>query len=408
MKLLTKTNRLSFIWIIPVIIIGSSFCYYMIQYIVYEEADEYLKYEMNRIVAYYNEFEDLPDNHSVVTIIDDLKYDKPKFKDTLILETEDNEMVPYRELYFTIQHKGIYKTILLRHLLVGNDDIFEGTIFIIIGLILLITSAFLFMTNYTSQKVWKPFYDTLHKIVGYKTNDSIPNFEKTSIDEFNSLNQTLENLLNKIQSDFKRTKEFNENASHELQTHLSVIRANSELLLNDADFKNHQIIEKIFQTTLKLSRTQSSLLLLSKIGNQEFSNQDRVNFKESIDSSLALFMELIHIRKINLELSLKDCFTIIDSGLAEILINNLIKNAVKHNIEGGFISISTTTNTICIENSGNYYTQFPNQLMERFQTGYQGNMGIGLAIVKQICDLYNFKIFYNISENNVHRFEIIL
>ena len=115
MKLLTKTNRLSFIWIIPVIIIGSIFCYYMIQYIVYEEADEYLKYEMNRIVAYHNEFEDLPDNHSVVAVIDDKKFDKPHFKDTLILETEDNEMVPYRELYFTIEHKGIHKTILLRH-----------------------------------------------------------------------------------------------------------------------------------------------------------------------------------------------------------------------------------------------------------------------------------------------------
>lgn len=408
MKLLTKTNRLSFIWIIPVIIIGSIFCYYMIQYIVYEEADEYLKYEMNRIVAYHNEFEDLPDNHSVVAVIDDKKFDKPHFKDTLILETEDNEMVPYRELYFTIEHKGIHKTILLRHLLVGNDDIFEGTLWIILGLISLITIAFFLMTSYTSQKVWKPFYDTLHKIIHFKTNDPIPVFEKTTIDEFNSLNQTLENLLTKIQNDFQRTKEFNENASHELQTHLSVIRANAELLLHDVDFKNHVTIQKIHQTTLKLSKTQSSLLLLSKIGNQEFSNQDHVNFKESIESSLALFEELIDMREIHVSLSLKDCTTIMDSGLAEIMINNLVKNSVKHNIAKGFITISTNHDKICIENSGTYYTDTPDHLLERFKIGTEGNLGIGLSIVKQICDLYHFKISYRISENNIHQIEIIL
>lgn len=408
MKLLTKTNRLSFIWIIPVIIIGSIFCYYMIQYIVYEEADEYLNYEMNRIVAYHREFQDLPDNHSVVAVMDDLKFDKPHFKDTLILETEDNEMVPYRELYFTIEHKGIHKTILLRHLLVGNDDIFEGTLWIIVGLILLITIAFLLMTSYTSHKVWKPFYDTLFKIIHYKTNDPLPVFEKTTIDEFKSLNQTLENLLNKIQNDFKRTKEFNENASHELQTHLSVIRANAELLLHDIDFKNHQIVQKIHQTTLKLSKTQSSLLLLSKIGNQEFRNQDVVNFKDTIESSLHFFTELIEMREIQVSLSLMDCTTIMDSGLADIMINNLIKNAVKHNIDRGFISVDTKNNRLCFENSGIYYTDSPDHLLERFQIGTEGNLGIGLSIVKQICDLYHFKISYRISENNVHQIEIIL
>ncbi len=55
---------------------------------------------------------------------------------------------------------------------------------------------------------------------------------KSKIDEFNVLNSTIENLLVKIDSDFKRNKEFNENLSHELQTQLAIIRTTTENIIN--------------------------------------------------------------------------------------------------------------------------------------------------------------------------------
>jgi hypothetical protein len=59
-------------------------------------------------------------------------------KNTLLLEPGANEMVPYRELRFSIIHNNNDFAVVLRHLLLGSDDIAEGTIFIIIGLLLAI------------------------------------------------------------------------------------------------------------------------------------------------------------------------------------------------------------------------------------------------------------------------------
>jgi len=66
----------------------------MIEYIAYEETDEFLTYEMQRIVNYHERFRDLPQYHQAATIIPTPAYEKPFFKDTLLLEPGDNEMVP--------------------------------------------------------------------------------------------------------------------------------------------------------------------------------------------------------------------------------------------------------------------------------------------------------------------------
>jgi hypothetical protein len=102
----------------------------MIKYIIYEETDEYLTYEMERLIEYHQKNKDLPEFTKIAEIIEGVKYDKPFLKDTFLLELKDNEMVPHRELFFSIQHNDKDFTIVLRHLMPGRDDILEGTIFI--------------------------------------------------------------------------------------------------------------------------------------------------------------------------------------------------------------------------------------------------------------------------------------
>lgn len=404
MKLIKRTYKLALLWLIPVLVAGSIFCFYMISYIIYEETDEFLTYEMNRLVAYHNLYHDLPEFQNVANIMENIEYPVPVFKDTMLLETGDNEMVPYRELFFTIDHKGKKFTLVLRHLLVGKDDIFEGTLWIISGLMLLVVVTIILMVSQVSNKIWQPFYKTLKMLGVYKINDPVPTFPTSDIDEFNTLNKTVEGLLKKINNDYKRTKEFNGNASHELQTHLAVIRANSETLINKQE--NNSIVDPNLQTiyneTLKLSQVQKSLMLLSKIGNLEFNKVVSLNLAEVVKQSLLLFKEAIDIREITVTGQIKECLLSIDAGLAEILVNNLIKNAVKHNIQNGYLLVTLDATVLIIENSGLSYEGNPAILLERFHKGQNGNSGIGLAIVRQICELYHFDISYNIKENNIH------
>lgn len=408
MKLIQRTYRLTLLWLLPVLAVGSVFIFYMISYVIYEETDEFLTYEMNRLVKYHKQFNDLPEFHSVAGIQEGVLYDIPVFKDTLLLETGDNEMVPYRELYFTIVHKGQNFTIVLRHLLVGRDDILEGSLFILVGLMLLISITLFFMVNQVSKNVWTPFYKTLKTLTGFKINEPLPAFPETGIDEFNTLNTTAARLLKKITADYKRTKEFNENASHELQTHLAIIRANAEILMNGQNSQNidEKTLQTIYNATVKLSRAQKSLLLLSKIGNQEYNNQISLNLAETLKQTLSLFHEAIEIRGITVTENIDNCNLQLDAGLAEILVNNLVKNAIKHNIQNGYIVLHLEPSSLTIENSGLYYEEEPENLLTRFKTGTNGNMGIGLAIVKQICELYDYTISYKITKEKSHILQI--
>lgn len=407
MKLINRTYLHAAKWLFPVLIAGSIFSFYTIKYIIYEETDEFLTYEMERLISYHKINNDLPEFHRIADIIEGLKIDYPVFKDTLMLESGDNEMVPYRELHFYINHNGQDFTIVLRNLLPGNDDLIEGTLLIITGLILLISIVLLLMVKAVSGRIWKPFFTTLNMLTKYQITEPVPVFSESGIDEFNALNTTVKALLKKISLDYNRTKEFNENASHELQTHLAIIRASAENLLNTSFLKDHNPpqLQTILNATIKLSNVQKSLLLLSKIGNLEFNKNISLDLSVIIHQTLSLFQETIAIRNIALNINVQKNQLFMDAGLAEILVSNLIKNAIKHNVQDGNISIHLTQNMLVTKNTGLPYSGDPKALVKRFSIGKTGNLGLGLAIVKQICELYNFELSYTI-EQNIHSIKI--
>jgi len=385
---------------IPILLIGSLFSFFIINYVAYEEIDEFLTYEMERLVKYHEKHNDLPDFHNLVQIIEDKKFETPVFKDTLILEPADNEMVPYRQLWFSINHNGRDFTLVLQHLMLGRDDIAQGALLITAGLALLIVLFALLSVNRVTGKIWAPFYNTLNKVTRFKINEQLPEFLPTQIDEFNVLNSTLGSLLQKVTSDYRYNKEFNENASHELQTHLAVIKANAGKLLtgDEKDSEKMEAVTKIYSAATQLSQVQKSLLLLSKINNHEFTDNVNLNLEEPLKNVLELFSETINIREISLMTQTSPCRVFMDEGLAEVLLNNLVKNAVKHNVQKGFINIKLHDGMLEIENSGEAYTGNPESLLQRFTKGKGGNSGIGLAIVKQISDLYHFKLEYKIHK----------
>lgn len=407
MKLVKRIYIQSVLWLLPISIVGGIFCFYMIKYISYEETDEFLTYEMERLVKYHDQNNDFPDFHKIERLSEVENTFHPFFKDTLILEPADQEMIPYRELHFSIQHDNKTFEVVLNHLLLGNDDIAEGAILIILALIVLLFGSITFIISLTSKRIWSPFYHTLKQLESFAIGVPINDFEKTDIYEFQKLNTIIEQLLSRIADDFQRTKEFNENASHEFQTQLAIIRSKLEIMLNELPENSdlHSHLQKAYKATNHLSQVQKSLLLLSKIGNKEFSSNEKIDLKEVVLKSIDLFSEAIDMRQIKLSVSLESHWVIADRGLSEIMVNNLLKNSIKHNIENGFINIRLTNNELCIENSGTENSLPPEKLITRFAKGSQGNWGIGLAIVKQICDTYRFQLNYSIK-NQVHQISI--
>ncbi len=109
------------------------------------------------------------------------------------------------------------------------------------------------------------------------------------------------------------------------------------------------------------------------------------------------YEELIAAKQItitkNIESNIK---LLMNEALAEILISNLITNSIKHNIEEGSIEIILKRRQLFISNTGAKLSSDPSELFERFKKDKVSSesLGLGLSIVKKICERYGYEISY--------------
>ena len=114
-------------------------------------------------------------------------------------------------------------------------------------------------------------------------------FEESPFPIFNDLNEYLVELIDRVRKNYQANKQFTQNASHELQTPLAVIKGHVEILLQSPRIgeKEIQSLAAVLQNTNRLSKINSSLILLSKIENQRFSDTSNVNFEKVVEEVLA-------------------------------------------------------------------------------------------------------------------------
>ena len=261
--------------------------------------------------------------------------------------------------------------------------------------------------------LWKPFYNTLTKLNAYdiKNHEHLA-FSKENILEFQQLNNALTKMTDKIYLDYLQQKEFTENASHEMQTPLAIIKANLTLLMQSSNLSESEMnhLQTIENTTKKMASLNKALILLSKIENNQFKENEAVNLISIINKTVANYIDLIEIKNIQLKLNLQNDLQItINPTLAEILLSNLVQNAIKHNVNRGVITIELIQNKLIISNSGEALTINPTELFTRFKKddASKDSLGLGLAIVKSICNICHLKIDYSYS-NNLHTFSLNL
>ena len=202
--------------------------------------------------------------------------------------------------------------------------------------------------------------------------------------------------------DYEEIKSFTENASHEIQTPLSIIKSRLELL-SQSDLSEDQMntIQSVYEATNRLSKLNQSLILLTKIDNQQFSESEEVNMSILINKHLSNYEELISAKLITIKKNIRDNVKInINETLAEILVSNLITNAIKHNIDKGVIEIILTGHQISISNTGIPLQSESSELFERFKKDKVSSesLGLGLSIVKKICERYGFTVTYHYSD----------
>lgn len=413
MKLLARINIYYLIFLIALAPVMITVDYYLIRYIVNEEVNTMLKHESERIKYYLEREGEMPNTNLGYQMVsfDETSPSLNRFRDTLIFEAYSGKFMPYRIYEFSASDGNKAFSISLKYVLLEMNELilwlFAATTFI---LILLATGLF-FINQKISRWAWKPFYRNLSELKDYDIVKKKPVYlEDYGIHEFEALNQVITTLMNQVEKDFQKLKEFNENISHEIQTPLAIIRNKMVLLLESQHLNQKELrwVQSAYQEVNKLSKIGKSLTLISRIENQEFTRMERVDVRATIENIVNNMEEFIDFKSLKLTAQLNFVEVESDPILINILFTNLIKNAVQHNWEGGFVQMRLDEKKFEIENSGKVPKVETTDLFDRFQRGNTttDNLGLGLAINKKICELYGFELDYEHHEGR-HIFTLL-
>src|SRR5690606_11724408 len=325
-------------------------------------------------------------------------------------DDENMELEPVRKLTTAFERNGKYYKLTIINSMVEEDDLVQDLIWEAVGLYLVLILSIAFINNFVLQKLWEPFYLLLEKLKNFQLGKSEIPVVPTNVKEFEDLQIALKSLLINSNQTLEKQKEFIGNASHELQTPLAIAIHKLELILEKNKLDNEQAeqIAEILNIIERLTKLNKSLLLLTKIENNQFINNEDLILNDTFKQCLDEYEELLEYKNIQVELIENSELKLnIDPALAQIIASNLIKNAIVHNVENGILKIEFKDQQLIVSNSGKKVALDGTKIFDRFQKSNQeqGGSGLGLAILKAICNIYGYQVSYNFK-NELHNFEI--
>jgi two-component system, OmpR family, sensor kinase len=417
MRLINITTRYYIILFLLVLSFWPVVFYFIMKNEVYQSIDEILYNRANNIRHHIQQNPAGVSNYplsdysiKVLTKAEYISSPNQVFADTLVYEPTDDEFDEYRKLEANFQVDNRYIKITVVKPRLESTEIFNTIGFTLVPLSAVMILILTVSARLLNKKLWKPFYQSLDFLSNYSVDRQVRlPAEKHSIEEFKRLDESLQLLTKRNAQIFQEQKQFIENASHETQTPLAVIQSQLEILLQTSDLSGQQaeIIHSALKETDRLSKLNKTLLLLSKIENQQFIAKSKVNLEILTKRLLGYFEE--KREKLDLTIDIKsNGVPIIEANmiLAEVLVGNLLKNAFTHNYPAGQIQVTIGDKAIQIINTG---PEIPDKtrIFQRFHNRSLStdNWGLGLSIVKRIVDINGWKILYDFRDN-YHTFRV--
>lgn len=323
-----------------------------------------------------------------------------RFNDTLIYNKEEQRYQLFRQLGFNEKVNDQVYYIRIFKSLEETDTLIVRIISIMTMLVVLLIIALLIVNRYSSRLVWSVFYNTVDKINHYDLNTHEEfALQDSDVKEFSDLNRVLTRMTERIKNDYLNLKEYTENASHEIQTPLAIINSKLELLLQSGDMneKQYKALADAYEASIRLSKYNSTLILLAKIENKQFPDSKQVSLEDILNDLIENLDDIILDKKIEVIKKIVPGVTVqMNPYLAEMLVVNLVKNAVRHNLRGGKLIVEVEKNFMQISNSGSGIPLDTDLLFKRFYKSSSSpeSLGLGLSIVQKICALYGFEVSY--------------
>lgn len=405
MKLHNYTLKYLSIGIIVVLTIWVVIFYAFMTEEVYDNIDDGLKNTKNEIIkkAYDNpeliSFQSFGTSGFRITPLAPGDYSRKNVFTTemVYMDVDDNDE-PVRMLTTTFVDKnGNNFQLEIRTSTIEADDLLaDFGISVLVLYFMLVLSIFL-INYFVLRRVWQSFYRLLSNLKYYSIGQEVVTADtNTPIREFTDLQEEVNKMISRIEDTFEQQKTFVSNAAHESQTPLAIISNKLELLVEGEGLSEDQMnqLQSIHQSLRRLIKLNKSLLMLTKIENKQFDNIQDVNFNQVITEIVEDFEDMFSYKAIEISISEQEQPFIVnmDKGLAITLVQNLLKNALVHNVAKGTVEIEITPNYFTIKNSGVFNTPLDENLIyNRFfrSATNEQSTGLGLSLVQTIVKVTN-------------------
>lgn len=410
MKLFSKYNRINIVATIGIFLFGCFAFYLILRYVLIRELDDTLRTEQAEMVNYARAHGQLPEiinaNDQLITIDSSGRVmEEALIKSVKTWDSKQAEYIWRRELQFSLHTNNKHYFITVSKSQVETEDLLRLVILVAAFMIALILLLSYFLNRLLIRNLWQPFFQTMKKMETYHPgqNNGLQ-FGDTGIYEFDLLNRQLASMIERTDQAFKMVKDFSIQAAHEMQTPLAVIRSKTEELMQDESLllKHAGKIERIESSVSGLSRMSQTLLLLTKIENSQFDKATEIDMKWLITEKLKEYAERIEADGIILKTQLDDCAVYGHPFLLDIIVGNLLKNAIRYNSRGGELSVRLSAHQLSIANHSYLPALPPNEIGKRFfrhaQTRTEGN-GLGLSLVKETGIRLGFTLAYDFEDS---------
>jgi signal transduction histidine kinase len=412
MKLQAQYNKISIVSSAIILLIAGLGYYFLLHYVLEEQLDETLRVEQVEIQDFIQTNQSLPP----ATTYKDQKIEFKKteksfpqrFSSLTLYNEEEKENELSRQLVFPVQVSGQYYIASVTKSQEATEEMIGIILLITLGLIILLSILLFFANRFFLKRLWQPFRSTLSSIKSFDLDaPSAIKTEKTSIDEFHELNESVNMMIEKVVNDYRSLKHFTDHASHEIQTPLAIVNSKLDILIQDPGLseKNLQHLQGIYNAIDKMSKLSQSLLLLTKIDNKQFYESQDVDIRSAVKNELHELDEWVQEKSLVVNNEVEDLQVTMNRQLADTLIRNLLINAIKHSEPRSHILLRSGKNSFTISNPGKMALD-RDRIFDRFwKSEHSDGTGLGLAIVKRICGQYGLSLEYEFKEGN-HYFTV--
>ncbi|WP_379089290.1 sensor histidine kinase [Pedobacter sp. UC225_65] len=421
MNLQTKFSLYNAITKIAVILVLGLIILLSIEKISFHHLDSRLTKKRSKVIANLNDneidnllkaqhsFTDyniLKDEFIVLTAIPkDHKIDP-----SISFTTERREIEGDIEIYRILNDQFEYNN-KRYHLELGETmtamDAVKNTIRFYMLIVLVIALLVTLITDYAfTQFILRPFYKIIDQKLNKVNDPTAYDYENipTTTTDFKFLDNSINTLMRKIASLFSLEKQFIANVSHELLTPISILSGRLENILTaeNLPIEHENKILASLKTLNRLKVIINSLLLISKVENEQYLKKDQVCIQEELKDLYEDLEDRIVAKKLTYTNHVKENFVFTgNQALIHTLLINIINNAIKYNVVNGTINISdessATDYILKVEDTGigmekeiiaNAFNRFEREENNEKEDSF----GLGLAIVNSIAKFHQLTI----------------